>query len=382
MKKNRVSVFLILLWFALSASLTGGRNAILIAVCIAIPLLFSFIYYVRLPKQMKCRLRMPAYVRKKENVKGNLLVKRGGEFPVFHAQAFFAITNLMTGEKEEFTLNVSMMRKREESSSFDFSPRYAGILTVTLEKIEIYGLLGCLKKTITIEKSREIMVLPNTFEMNLKLRPIYCMNEEGEKTMMSRNGYDASVYHGVREFREGDSIKHIHWKLTGKADEYVVKELGVPAIMRPVLYMETNVQKQNPAMVDAMVEVYISLSQQMVQEGYQHILCWYDHRKNEWIWHDVRELEQLEEAFDLLLRTPFIPSTEANFFAIPSAEWENYGQVVIVSNQKKDFDSVMNRVGSVTLLIGKEKRDRALRDDFVYPFGITTVYKDLYLLEL
>lgn len=43
-------------------------------------------------------------------------------------------------------------------------------------------------------------------------------------------------YFGIRPYVDGDSMKLIHWKLTGKTDEYMVKEVEVPMMRMPLIF--------------------------------------------------------------------------------------------------------------------------------------------------
>lgn len=45
-------------------------------------------------------------------------------------------------------------------------------------------------------------------------------------------------------------MKLIHWKLTGKTDEYMVKEVEVPMMRRPLIFLETRVEKLDGCYVD------------------------------------------------------------------------------------------------------------------------------------
>lgn len=73
-------------------------------------------------------------------------------------------------------------------------------------------------------------------------------------------------------------MKLIHWKLTGKTDEYMVKEVEVPMMRMPLIFLETRVEKLDAAMIDGLLEAFFSISQHMAQEGQKHCLCWWDKR--------------------------------------------------------------------------------------------------------
>ena len=64
-------------------------------------------------------------------------------------------------------------------------------------------------------------------------------------------------YFGIRPYVDGDSMKLIHWKLTGKTDEYMVKEVEVPMMRMPLIFLETRGQKSlDAAMIDGLLEAF------------------------------------------------------------------------------------------------------------------------------
>lgn len=382
MKQNRAYVLSTGILFVLIAFISNETSRILLAVSGGLVGSLSLIYFLGLPGKLKCRLVLATYTKKNENIIGELQVVHEGIFPIFYGKAFFRIENLLTDETEEFDLSITLMRKEEGSSSFDFNPVHTGLIQIKLQKIELYGLLGCMKKSIPVNVCREIMIMPDTFDLEVSLHPMLCMHEEGEKTVKAQRGFDPGIYDGIRPFRDGDSIKSIHWKLTGKTEEYVVRELGMPAIMLPVLYLETVMEQNTPAMIDAMMETFVSISQRLIEEGFLHFLCWYEESRGQWIWHRVSEIAHLDESFGLLLGTSFKNGKSPHFFEIEPKEWEQYGQIVVISNLDASYASSMENSGVVTLLLGREKKEKTAKGDHIYPFGLDTYVTDLYRLEL
>lgn len=43
-----------------------------------------------------------------------------------------------------------------------------------------------------------------------------------------KSGTDVSEVFGLREYREGDTLQSIHWKLSGKMHQLIVREFGRP----------------------------------------------------------------------------------------------------------------------------------------------------------
>lgn len=47
--------------------------------------------------------------------------------------------------------------------------------------------------------------------------------------MQNRKGSDASEMFDIRDYVPGDDIRTIHWKLSGKTDELIVRQASAPS---------------------------------------------------------------------------------------------------------------------------------------------------------
>ena len=83
------------------------------------------------------------------------------------------------------------------------------------------------------------MVLPQTTELHFPVQNsgVACSFFDEEQSGKKGNG--PGEYFGIRPYVDGDPMKLIHWKLTGKTDEYMVKEVEVPMMRMPLIFLET-----------------------------------------------------------------------------------------------------------------------------------------------
>ena len=234
----------------------------------------SFLYYRYLPETLPCTFELPGTCRKGDKVTGYLHVVQEGRIPLFHGEARISISRLYDGKKEEITLPIKLMVGEEGVAVFDVRTPYLGIMEFFLEEASIYGLFGIGKKTILSSVKKSLMVLPDTRVMALEFPDLLDLDPEGEKIMEAHAGFDPGLYQGIRPYRDGDSMKHIHWKLTEKSGEIMVRELGLPMGRTPRLYLDTCLPDLNIRRIDALMEDYFSCFLTLQSQGIPHILCW------------------------------------------------------------------------------------------------------------
>ena len=259
--------------FALS-SYVGIKILIYYLLFCGLTLVISFLYYRFLPKTLPCTFELPGTCRKGDKVTGYLHVVQEGRVPLFHGEARIRICRLFDGKEEEITLPIKLMVGEEGIAVFDVNTPYLGMMEFFLEEAAIYGLFGIGKKVILSSVKKRLMVLPETRELALEFPVFLDLDPEGEKMMEASLGYDPGLYQGIRPYRDGDSMKQIHWKLTEKTGELMVKELGLPMGRTPRLYLDTGLPDLDMRKIDALMEDYFSCSLALQKQGISHVLCW------------------------------------------------------------------------------------------------------------
>jgi uncharacterized protein (DUF58 family) len=91
-------------------------------------------------------------------------------------------------------------------------------------------------------------------------------------------GHDNSELFAVREYRKGDRLQNIHWKLTAKQDDLMVKEHSLPKACPVVLFLGfyTKKKKRKPERMLAYLEAAASLSFSMMDANCPHYVVWFD----------------------------------------------------------------------------------------------------------
>ncbi len=106
--------------------------------------------------------------------------------------------------------------KREMSFAF------RGLFEVGLDRIFVYDIFRCVSLRIECERLSEVFVLPRRFELPSKA--LAAESDITTKTVLRRKGSDNTEASDIRAYLPGDSPKSIHWKLSTKSEEPVVRD--------------------------------------------------------------------------------------------------------------------------------------------------------------
>ena len=297
MNKRSRQILLFFLSGLILCAYFGGKLFLFYILLWIVIVSLAFFYYQMLPATLPCSLELPGSCAKGEKIVGYLYVTQNGKLPIFHGVARIHFKNLYYKQEENLELDIMLMGGEEGIAAFDLHLPYVGMMEIELEEAEITGLFGIGKKTILSSMKKHLLVMPDTREIRLSLPELGNINPEGEEMRDSVYGYDPGMYQGIRPYREGDSMKHIHWKLTGKTGEIMVKELGIPSGREPRLYLETALPDLNPKRIDQLIEDFFSFSMMLVEKNCPHFICWKSGGKSaeEYMVENLPMLEELME---------------------------------------------------------------------------------------
>lgn len=105
--------------------------------------------------------------------------------------------------------------------NLDLECKYRGYYDVGIKSVEIEDFLGIFRLTYKIAEPKYITVYPRIVQLQkFRLKT----NFISESQSVLNNTYeDLSTISDIRKYAYGDSLKKIHWKLTSKMNEIMVK---------------------------------------------------------------------------------------------------------------------------------------------------------------
>ena len=180
----------------------------------------------------------------------------------------------------------------------------------------VYDWIGCLylkKKTNDVKK---IEILPETHLLMTEIqRTTREFIADSEVYSDSEKGDDLSEIYQVREYVEGDPIHDIHWKLSAKTDNLLIKEHGKPLGCVVLIWIDlfrNNTVKhlrgkkhgRKNLPVNA-IEMAASVSLSLIEQKCVHMVAWYEEKNDRII---RKRVENEENIYELLNRLLYLES--------------------------------------------------------------------------
>lgn len=192
--------------------------------------------YVR--KYLRIDMTLPTTTSKNAAAECVLQVHNGARLPVLRYFCIVTVHNDLTGEREHITLTGGVRAHGSGTHRFLLQSRYCGRITASVDAITLMDYFGILPTRAEAAALARTTVLPELFPMEVTLLASPCYAEDGT---VARRGEDRSEMFQLREYRAGDDIRQIHWKLSAKTDELILREASQPESRELLLFWDKHI---------------------------------------------------------------------------------------------------------------------------------------------
>lgn len=196
------------------------------------------------------------------------------------------VENLFLGTSGEISLDMPISMKGTEYFDLPLASEYCGLIRVQIEQIEYIDLLGLVSVCLDMPAMGETVILPKEQEGTMEQRSSFQAGiSEAEESLAK--GYDFAEVTDMREYRQGDLIKDIHWKLSAKKEELMVKERTSVAQSQVILLLDLS---GDGAAITEIMRLAYGLTKAFLREYVPVRLLWWDEQQ-----YDFQEVLITEE---------------------------------------------------------------------------------------
>ena len=144
-----------------------------------------------------------------------------------------------------------------------------GFLAPELRRGKVYDYLGLFRFPMRSPKMPVMAILP----MALRPEPMPDMEQLLNLQLKPKPGGGYAEVHDNRTYQPGDPVKDIHWKLSLKTDELIVREAQEPIRRTVILAVRT---PRGPEQRAKTLGNLRYLSQWLLERGIEHSIFWMD----------------------------------------------------------------------------------------------------------
>ena len=266
---------------------------VLLALCLALPVLSLL---VSLPVILSCRL----------TIHGEAVgVVRGTEaqwsltpglrilLPLPRLKIVVVEQNLLTGACTQHRLAMNGVTN-QTTARFPVSTNHCGMLALRVKKVRAYDLMGLFAIPLPKPKPARIPVEPVPFDPG----PLHIPEGWGARPAPGaapKRSYGED--YELREYRPGDPMRTVHWKLSSKWDDLIVREPSetvIPPVAISFRWFGT------PERLDEVLDKLVGYSSALLAVQRPHALQWTDGSEEPRL-HPVSDEKDLRDGLLILL---------------------------------------------------------------------------------
>lgn len=148
-------------------------------------------------------------------------------------------------------------------------------------------------------------VFPDLLLEEFVLEDSFVSDYEAEEYDEWKKGNSPGEMVEIREYERGDSLKQIHWKLSGKLQKLMISEPGLLIENREILMFDNiflnEKEEEIREKLDLAVQKVCSIGGQLLEEGKKYRIAWMDTNTKEACCYVVEEEEMQMEVLKKLL---------------------------------------------------------------------------------
>lgn len=296
MTRRSVALLVAGITSAVCALSMGGRLYFFLAVLFGCLLLFGFISCLWALGTMACGLYMPVHkAQRGEGITVQFQMRHRCPLPLSAIQCHYLCPQ---GEK---TCDFHTAPFTDYELSLVLQSLHVGSFQVQLKQVQIQDLfcLFSMKKRIRGQENT-YLVLPNPYPID---KPQITLGDEGNAAL-GRTQEDYNAPEDTRAYLPGDAMKRIHWKLSSRKRELVVRRFEMPSPPDTLILMDASQPEAAdpedvPFLRDALCETAVAVAKLQMEDGSPVRLPLHGKNATEFVSDQADGLPQLKEMLAL-----------------------------------------------------------------------------------
>ena len=164
------------------------------------------------------------------------LIENNSIFALPFVEAQVSIPQSNAVRCTERTVRVSMAPKTSYHLKNTVSFRFRGTYDIGVKCFYVYDFFRIYRARVDVENLTTVYVLPR--RLNLEETAAHSISDDTARTVRSPLVVDKLEVSDIRDYRNGDSLKAIHWKLSSKSETFIVKDYNTGTSNQTVVFCD------------------------------------------------------------------------------------------------------------------------------------------------
>ncbi|MCI8610250.1 MAG: DUF58 domain-containing protein [Firmicutes bacterium] len=255
----------------------GGKYlALVFLLALVLVAVVSYLQMKISAKELTVEITGKGSCRSGQDMELRLELHYGQHRPAGRIAGDLLFENHLFGASRSYPLMLESRHQKRVVYEIPFDDGNCGLRRISLEKMTCYDRLGLFSCQVEPGEPFVCTVYPFEAQIHTDFRQHIDREQSGEIYDSRRSGTDVSEVFGLREYQEGDSLQSIHWKLSSKLNQLIVREFGRPINYHTLLFLDPALYfKEQPVSEKALNGIFdltVSVSRGLLEQNIAHFV--------------------------------------------------------------------------------------------------------------
>lgn len=196
----------------------------------------------------------------------NVRIVNKSILPAANIKIYIRYSNRYNGKIYKSTVNIPAAAKSSEVVSFNVNYAHCGVLDILIKKIVIFDFIKLFRISKHISKTASVIFLPEAVPLAAEITSCADTDMDSDTFYSDRAGDDPTEVFDLREYQDSDNLNRIHWKLSSRNEEMIVREFSKP-YTSTILILPEVADCKSESEADAVLEIMNSLAVFLAEQG-------------------------------------------------------------------------------------------------------------------
>ncbi len=210
-----------------------------------------------------------------------ITVKNRSPFPPGHIGVTIRCENSFMNSSSVCKAVVYAKSFSTEEFEFAISSEHIGMMEISVKRAVIRDFFNLFAFSQRLDCKATVSFIPPVVPVSVGLRPNSYAVGESDIFSKTKAGDDPSEVFDIRDYKGGDKLNRIHWKLTVKLNKYMVRDYSFPINESVMLYADLSAVGENAAdKIDVLFSALISTAFELIDQKRHFSVGWYDDKRS------------------------------------------------------------------------------------------------------
>ena len=280
MRKVQVIFIVWLILAIIIYVLNGSKAAAAMFIVAALYCALAAVMVFLSGRKMSVRISTAKETRKNEPVEITVAASSNSRIPIPTCRPRLTCVNKLTKEEKNLELSMPCGPKKENVTTIKLTDMNCGCIEIAAREALITDPAGLFMRKQKLDAEAVTYIMPEIRGIEIPSSYLDAYDMESYAYSQNRKGNDTGEVFDIREYADGDSPKQIHWKLSAKLDDLMVRIPSYPIENKFVILLDNSIAEGidlSPEKRSDLMELFFSVSSALIKKNITHSIGWCDH---------------------------------------------------------------------------------------------------------